>query len=973
MFDKKIKIALVLSFGLSIVACTDYLDEFQNEYNDAFTVIDNPSSSDEALSSEEGKSSGKKTSSSSEEDDSGKSSGNSSSSAKSGNNLFDDIKCESGDLWCKDSYGLRLATYFKDGKNKSGYWYDYSDKDVGGKSKIIWPVERGSDELDKKFVQYCQGICGTVEIHSGYEYPFAGVGFNIAESAKGSDTPVSVDVSDWGGICVTYLSENEIKLQQSLGSNLDSALLDFDVPVKKLSKTSSPKEVCLAWTDFKQEGWGGKEKMTGLEVARKLVSLNFKLEGRDGTLADFNIIRLRKNPDGIPSSSDSQDQSSSSLNVVISGSCGPVNDTIDLGGKTAWKFIKDTSVNAEVVLNSDYEWSFEDGSPKTSSKQNIVSSDEITYSNPGAKKASVKITPLEGSPVTIECSPLHVKGAPITGCVCDTIDSYVNVDAGDAVASWKVTGCSTTNGRSISYKWVDDWVTSNTTPTTSANLTTSFGFVQPTVIVTNDDSTKVTLTCPSVHAKNSHPSWAFLKEGGDYSEVKDSRDGKRYKTITVGGQTWMAENVSAPVPWGTSCYKEQDENCATYGHLYSWTAAQAACMPGWHLPTTAEWYQLIKYLEGGTGQVGYKIKSAFGWGDNGGSNSSGLSVAPAGKKTARGAGATSEWTYLGKLAVFWTADKDGGSTAHYVSVDTSFAVSTSFDVTDTATQMSVRCVLGEASADKPVCEGKNYASGDHNFSVTVGGKKRTFIMHVPEAYTGDSSVPLVVDYHPVAGDGSGQLTASTFTPLIDSEGVISLYPDGAKGNMGPSGPEVTGWNLGPCCTEEDDVEFTRAMIDLVEDSVCIDKKRVYATGFSLGGGMANYVACEMSDIFAAVAGAGMDLNTVNSAECNPERPISVINFRGTNDGVCRYQGGDSGQHDGMNYLGALGNFQFWAEKNGCTGTSVINSDGCSEYSNCSDGTKVVLCTDKNYGDVKDTHGYADGSIAWPFLKQFTLP
>jgi polyhydroxybutyrate depolymerase len=136
----------------------------------------------------------------------------------------------------------------------------------------------------------------------------------------------------------------------------------------------------------------------------------------------------------------------------------------------------------------------------------------------------------------------------------------------------------------------------------------------------------------------------------------------------------------------------------------------------------------------------------------------------------------------------------------------------------------------------------------------------------------------------------------------------------------------------------------------------------------MGGGMSNHVACFMSDVYAAVAPAGMDLNTTNSAKCNPERPISVIMFRGTNDNVCRYQGGDSGYGDGLNFLGAERNFKFWAEKNGCEGSPSKNSDGCQEYSKCKDGTKVVLCTKQGGG-----HEQGDGKIGWPFLKQFTLP
>ena len=269
--------------------------------------------------------------------------------------------------------------------------------------------------------------------------------------------------------------------------------------------------------------------------------------------------------------------------------------------------------------------------------------------------------------------------------------------------------------------------------------------------------------------------------------------------------------------------------------------------------------------------------------------------------------------------------------------------------------------------DTPVdCSGKTAKAGKQNMSVTVDGKKRTFIMYIPNSYKGDKPVPLFVDYHPVMGNGEGQYKDTKYRTLTEKEGVISLYPDGTKSadsrKMGP------GWNVGPCCSDDDDVKFSREMIAAVEEIACIDKKRVYAAGFSMGGGMSNHVACFMSDIYAAVAPAGMDLNTTNSAKCNPERPISIIMFRGTSDPVCKYQGGDSGYGDGLNFLGAERNFRFWAEKNGCQGSPSKNSNGCDEYSNCQDGTKVVLCTKQGGG-----HDQGDGNIGWPFLKQFTLP
>ncbi len=297
-----------------------------------------------------------------------------------------------------------------------------------------------------------------------------------------------------------------------------------------------------------------------------------------------------------------------------------------------------------------------------------------------------------------------------------------------------------------------------------------------------------------------------------------------------------------------------------------------------------------------------------------------------------------------------------------------------------ASSSSSKPVAASSSSSAPVssssvelvvnCAGKAYQAGDHNMSVNVDGKKRTFIMHVPSTYKGDKAVPLVVDYHPIGGSGQGQLGGTQYKSQTDPEGVISLYPDGTGGKsmMG------AGWNVGPCCSNDDDVKFSREMIKKVEETVCIDPKRVYATGFSMGGGMSNHVACFMSDVYAAVAPAGMDLNTTNSATCNPVRPISIIMFRGTNDGVCRYAGGDSGFNDGLNFLGAEKNFKFWAEKNGCVGVPTTNSNGCQEYSSCKDGTKVVLCTNKSTNNHNGSgHDQGDGTVGWPFLKSFTMP
>jgi len=251
-------------------------------------------------------------------------------------------------------------------------------------------------------------------------------------------------------------------------------------------------------------------------------------------------------------------------------------------------------------------------------------------------------------------------------------------------------------------------------------------------------------------------------------------------------------------------------------------------------------------------------------------------------------------------------------------------------------------------------------------TVQVGGDTRSYVLHVPPAYDGSKPVPLVVDFHALGSTGAQWLGGSPYPDVTDPDGAVMAYPTGL------AGPSGNAWNIGPCCVAGvDDVAFAKAVVAAVRAMACIDPKRVYATGFSMGGGMAHFVGCHAADVFAAVAPSAFDLLQENAGGCQPPRPITVVSFRGNMDPFVPYDGGPSAVVPGMpvTFLGALGTFQKWADIDKCTGSpSAPDANGCSTFASCAGNVEVVLCTDPAGGRAQ-----SDAAIAWPILKRHPLP
>ena len=185
----------------------------------------------------------------------------------------------------------------------------------------------------------------------------------------------------------------------------------------------------------------------------------------------------------------------------------------------------------------------------------------------------------------------------------------------------------------------------------------------------NDEEIKVGKGCTSYNDKDSVKvdDFGWLCSSGKWKvnnikhvmgTMKDSRDGKTYKTVTIGSQTWMAENLNYDYKvdgdsYGNYC---NTDNCSTYGRYYTWDVALEVCPKGWHLPDTTEWNALYKAI--GNDPYAMQAKGYEKW--ENATNASGFTALPA-CYYHLGFGSFAD---VGSGAEFWSATKDDSNTAY---------------------------------------------------------------------------------------------------------------------------------------------------------------------------------------------------------------------------------------------------------------------------------------------------------------------
>ena len=214
--------------------------------------------------------------------------------------------------------------------------------------------------------------------------------------------------------------------------------------------------------------------------------------------------------------------------------------------------------------------------------------------------------------------------------------------------------------------------------------------------------------------------------------------------------------------------------------------------------------------------------------------------------------------------------------------------------------------------------------------------------------------------------------------LADQQGFIAVYPQGV---VGPDGR--TGWATGIRGRPRvNDVLFVSDLLTHLQSVLCIDPLRIYATGFSNGGGMTNVLACTLAGRLAAFAPVSGSYPPYPGG-CHPVRPVPLLEFHGTADPVVPYNGSMSNQFPPI-----LTWLRGWATRDGCTSGPTVfykqaNVTGL-EWTNCQGNATVIQYRISGEGHVwphvtfNKPGGTAVSSLSasaliWSFFQQHPLP
>lgn len=220
-------------------------------------------------------------------------------------------------------------------------------------------------------------------------------------------------------------------------------------------------------------------------------------------------------------------------------------------------------------------------------------------------------------------------------------------------------------------------------------------------------------------------------------------------------------------------------------------------------------------------------------------------------------------------------------------------------------------------------------------SLTVGDNSRDYRLHIPRTYESDQRTPLLLAFHGHGDTAPSFERYSRLSQLADERGFLVAYPQGERGPDGQPG-----WNtFRHRDPTTDDIGFVNALVSHLQETLCVDPQRIYATGFSNGGGFTSVLACDLSARIAAFAPVAGDYYPLPGG-CHPPRPVSVMEIHGTADTTNPYNGSTQ-----LDYVSVGQWLTGWTTRDACTGgpTQHTQAPGVviETWDNCQGTTAVV--------------------------------
>lgn len=206
--------------------------------------------------------------------------------------------------------------------------------------------------------------------------------------------------------------------------------------------------------------------------------------------------------------------------------------------------------------------------------------------------------------------------------------------------------------------------------------------------------------------------------------------------------------------------------------------------------------------------------------------------------------------------------------------------------------------------------------GDYRRTLIDQGIPRDYWVHVPPEYDATKPTPVVLILHQAMTNAPMMVKFTGMNEKADQAGFIAVYPNGTG-----TTPFIKYWDAGGVRGNvSDDVGFVSRVLDDLETVAKVDPKRVYAVGMSLGGMMCYRLAAELSERIAAIASVS---GTMAIDDAHPKRPVPILHFHGTKDGLVHYDGPDKITPANIKFDSVDQTIETWARINGCPGPPAV--------------------------------------------------